>query len=116
MSDAVEILASGPQAAEGQSDWFDASAYSTLRLNLLASADMGARLGADLHFYLETTEGAGRPVVTLWRERYGTALGQTWRNRTRIALAGFDNLVRLRWEGHAEGLTLALAGEALPAT
>jgi len=104
---AVTILTQGSQARSGSSSALDVTAFSTLRLDLVARADLG--VSPFLRTYVETAPATTGP----WRvvdERHmttGAAVGAThaWPAgfTTRITLGGFDKFVRLRWAGGCEG-------------
>lgn len=93
----VTILTSGPQARSGASEAFDASGFSTLRLDLKVSANHGVSPWVKL--FVETAPAATGPWKTLVEKHYSSAQGNAWPSRERVVLAGFDAFVRLRWEG-----------------
>ena len=99
---AVEILEQGAQARTGASDAFDASGFSTLRLDLFSTADHG--LHPFCHLYIETASASAGP----WRvaESFSfTASNRPddWPTKQRVVLAGFDSFVRLRWSAGRQG-------------
>jgi len=96
---AVEILAVGSQARTGTSEALDVSGFSTLRLDLTASANFG--LSPWLRAYIETARVAAGPWRTIDARHYTTG---SWpaAGVDRITLGGFDALVRLRWESARE--------------
>jgi hypothetical protein len=116
---AVTILAAASQADSGASAALDVSAFSTLRLNWAARADLGRDPQVTLS--VDTAPGSGGP----WREISSIEMGaREWQTAPRVTLGGFDAFVRARWSGHPRAptprtdvtcsLVLGLAGDGKP--
>jgi hypothetical protein len=117
---AVTILSSALQDDTGAGSAVDVSAFSTLRLNWSALADIGRLAYGHLRLFIETGPSASGP----WRTVYDRQLNQgNWEPSPRVVLSGFDTFVRARWEGKMPRInneqttkffTIALAGDGQP--
>ena len=126
---AITILTPAAQSRTGTSSAFDATGFSTLRLDISARCDFGTEPWC--RFYIETSASSTGP----WRplsERYFVhdhISPNFWpRNGVeRVVLSGFDKFVRCRWEARRQsetpdnaatgvniGLYLGLAGDGQP--
>ena len=96
---AVTILTNAAQARSGASSAFDATAFSTLRLDLRVSADLG--VSPMLKTFVETGPTSAGPWRVIDERSYHHS--RDWPTSSRVALSGFDAFVRLRWEGGRHG-------------
>jgi len=96
---AVTILAAGAKANSGTGASVDVSAFSTLRLDFVISADCGK--GPDLEIFLEQGPSATGPWRPLWQKRQNTATPpgnvNSWVGAERVSISGFDRYMRARW-------------------
>jgi len=93
---AVTVLANAPQARSGESDALSVAEFSTLRLDLLLTADHGVQ--PYITTYLESGPTADGPFTVLDERHYSRAFP----GKERIVVAGFDAFIRLRWSGGSE--------------
>jgi hypothetical protein len=94
---AITILAAGAQGRSGVSAALDVSAYSTLRLDIPLSADMG--LEPYVRMYLEAAPAAGGPWAVVWERYFHYAQSWPRNGRERVVVGAPDNFIRVRWEG-----------------
>lgn len=103
---AVTIRTVAAADRSGESTPVDVSAFSTLRLDLQASANMG--LDPTLRVEVQHGPTENGPWTVLERKQFFASRvppdENAWPSRpTRIVLSGFDRYVRLQWWGGKSG-------------
>jgi hypothetical protein len=123
----VTIKTTAAASDTGESAGFDASAFSSARLDWYVVGDLGRNVEIRLQLFDAPT--ANGPWREIWSRNMqasnaNTNDSQCWTTTPRASLSGFDSFLKCAWSGRARQnvafgdttarFTIGLAGTALP--